>query len=198
MDSDSLSSRYAASASRPDLRLLNSVGWFRRLGFTLLRVPRPVSFLFAAAWIGLIWWTSSKGPPPAPRSYSWRAVVGNFLHVPAYGFLAVLLVATLPRTGAWPRPGWAARLWVVGTVFAYGIVDEWHQSHVPGRDLSVLDLATNVTAASVVVWIVSYLSRREATERGLGRRFAFGMALCSICALCATYLPMFWPDTAWL
>lgn len=157
-----------------------------------------MSFALVVAWMGLIWWTSSKGPPPGPRSYSWRAVIGNFLHVPAFGFLAVLLVATLPRTGAWPRPGRAAWLQVVGTVLAYGVIDELHQSHVPGRDLSIFDLATNVSAASVVVWLTSYLSRREASERGLARRFVLGMLVCSVCALSATYLPMFWPETTWL
>ena len=68
------------------------------------------------------------------------------------------------------------------------VVDEWHQSHVPGRDASALDVLTDVTGVACVVWIVAFLGREDATERGLRARFALGLGLCLVAALASTFL----------
>jgi VanZ family protein len=147
--------------------------------------------------MSVIWWTSNFSPPPAPRRYDWRSVVQNFLHAPAFGLLALLLLLTLPRRGTWPVLHRPEQLVVVLGTLVYGVIDELHQASVPGRDLSVLDLMTDVTAAACVLWIVGYLGRTGATEAGLARRFALGLGACLLCALAATYVPWVFPDIGW-
>ena len=177
--------------------MLNTVGWFRRIGARLLAFPRVAAFLGAVGWMGVIWWTSSFSPKEAPRRYDWRAVVQNFLHAPAFGVLAALWILSLPRRGDWPRLSLAERALVVALTLGYGIVDELHQASVPGRDLSVLDLTTDAVAAVCVLWIVDYLGRPGANEPGLGRRFALGLLACLASALAATHVPRLFPEIAW-
>ena len=147
--------------------------------------------------MGVIWWTSSFSPPPTPQQYGWRAIAQNFLHAPAYGFLGLLLLLTLPRRGQWAAPTRAEQVLVVLGTLAYGIVDEIHQSTVPNRNLSVLDLLTDFTAPICVLLIVLYLGRKEASEAGLAKRFALGLLACLLCAAAAAYAPKFFPEIAW-
>jgi len=178
-------------------RLLNTVGWFRRIGEALLVARRSLAGVASLAWMGIIWWTSSFSPPPAPRQYGWRSVAQNFLHAPAYGFLALLFILALPRRGKWPQFTRAEQVLVVLGALSYGIVDELHQSQVPNRDLSVLDLASDITAPICVLIIISYLGRAGATESGLARRFVLGLLACLACATAAAYAPRFFPEIAW-
>ncbi len=177
--------------------MLNTVGWFRRVGAGLLFASRPIAGLAALGWMAVIWWTSSFSPPPAPQLYGWRAVLQNFLHAPAYGVLALLILLSLPRRAAWPAPTAGERWFVVLGALGYGIVDEIHQWTVPGRNLSVLDLGTDLVGATCVLVIVLYLGRPTASESGLARRFVLGLLACLISATAAAYGPKFFPEIAW-
>jgi len=76
----------------------------------------------------------------------WRAIGGSFL-----------AAATPARAAAY-----------LGACGLYGVLDEFHQSFVPGRDASALDVTADVVGAAVVLaalWIVSSLRR---TRRGAG------------------------------
>ncbi len=175
----------------------------RAVGAALLAWPRRLGWLPPLAWAALIWFTSSQSPAPAPRNWGWRAVAQNFLHAPAYGFLALLLLLWLPARKPFEGRRWiegdkAPRLTIVGLVLVYGITDECHQGTTPGRDLSVLDIVTDVVAALCVLWIVDYLSRPEADGRGLTRRLVIGLACCLAAALLASYVPYFLPSVSWV
>lgn len=67
----------------------------------------------------------------------WQAL----LHVPAYFVLAALWWRTL-RTQRWPVK--ASVLAAVLVSAAYGVLDEVHQYFVPGRYLSLTDVAMNL------------------------------------------------------
>lgn len=72
--------------------------------------------------------------------------VQNFLHLPAYGGLAFLWF-------------WALRHWVAESGYkyllaliltlGYGLLDEWHQTFVPGRHGSLTDVSFDVIGAVV-------------------------------------------------
>ena len=65
-----------------------------------------------------------------------------------YALLGVLLVFGLarePRTRAWRPLLWVLAAFVV--IAAFGALDEWHQSAVPGRDMSGWDWLADVAGA---------------------------------------------------
>ncbi len=71
----------------------------------------------------------------------------NLLHIPLYGGLAYVWVVSLLRLNH-TRPLVLAAVLTI----AYGIVDEYHQSFVPGRYASVADVALNCVGAGLVLW----------------------------------------------
>jgi VanZ family protein len=87
---------------------------------------------------GIILWT-----PPA---------VQNLGHIPLFGTLALLWYRTLD---AWIAKG---RL-LSGSAFllasGFGIFDEWHQLHVPGRYASFTDISLNILGAAIAIWLLS-------------------------------------------
>ena len=87
---------------------------------------------------GIILWT-----PPA---------IQNLAHIPLFGLLAFLWHRTL---SAWVIN---SRL-LSGSAFllasGFGIFDEWHQLHVPGRYASFTDISLNVLGAAIAIWLLS-------------------------------------------
>jgi hypothetical protein len=107
------------------------------------------------AWTGMLLWLSSipgmplPGDPAAYGLFQWMPPsLQNLLHPPAYGGLAWLwrwsLQAWLIRGGA---P--AAFALTAGT----GLLDEWHQSFVPGRYGSATDAALDWVGAAAALWL---------------------------------------------
>jgi len=76
--------------------------------------------------------------------------IQNVLHIPVYGFLALLWIFTL-RTRGFPenKSVWAAIL----LSSAYGGLMELYQTWVPGRFPSVMDFFVNVAGILFFVWI---------------------------------------------
>ena len=106
-------------------------------------------WLAAAALASWIWWESSRALhlPDALPSYS-----DKIIHACVWATLAGLVAA-----GAVARGVRARVLIPVAIVLAtaYGAVDEWHQSHVPGRDSSFSDLLADLTGAVVGASVVA-------------------------------------------
>jgi VanZ family protein len=79
----------------------------------------------------------------------------NALHVPAY--------ATLSLAWSWALRAWlrapAATLAAGGAIAsAYGVLDEWHQSFVPGRYASLVDVLLDVLGAALGSWLAARLA----------------------------------------
>jgi VanZ family protein len=98
----------------------------------------------------------------------WEVLVKKSAHVIAYGILALLLMrGVLEWRLLLKRPiatGYAASLAVAGTV-GYALIDEFHQSFVPGRHASGLDIGLDFIGAVVFVVLAHY-----AAQRGLSHR----------------------------
>src|SRR5262245_27717138 len=156
-------------------RVLRAVGRF------LLWVPRPLCALLAIAWAGLIWDLSSHRAPIPLHPNLWWEWISNLAHAPLFGILALLLSAVFLREeeSRWPSPRGTRIAPVLLCVLAYGLIDEWHQSTIPGRDASLLDVMTDVVSASVVLWIVYTLGRTDLRARTLIARLCVGVLLCS-------------------
>jgi VanZ family protein len=122
-------------------------------------------------------------------------VIANWLHAPVYGVLALACLLALPRVyNAW-RVSWKGAVLVVGLCALAGLVDEWHQHHVPGRDASLPDLFTDVLGALGTVWSVDGVLR---CARGAPWRMLLSLLASVLGAALATLLPRLWPDLWWL
>lgn len=74
------------------------------------------------------------------------------LHIPAYALLAAALCLALPR-----QRGWRTVLLVAMLTLGYGLFDEWHQSFVPGRQVSVADLGRDALGCALGLWLTRRL-----------------------------------------
>lgn len=160
----------------------------RATGRLLLRAPRPLALLLVAAWALLIWDLSSHSvPKPVVPSFFWE-VASNLAHAPLFGLLTLFTAGLVlrRRDGGWPSAGTGRFALVAALVLAYGIVDEWHQSHVPGRDSSAFDALTDLVSALMVLWIVRTLGEPGGGERRLLGRLGVGVLLCVASALLAS------------
>jgi VanZ family protein len=121
------------------------------------RMRNSIALCWAAviAWMGLIFFLSSRPDLPnfAPGLPGLEEIGG---HLTEYGVLAALLWWALRRTGVRYPATWALVLAVL-----YGCTDEYHQSFVPGRTMSVTDLMMDLVGASAALLIVSLLYARR-------------------------------------
>lgn len=149
----------------------------RSIGRALAKLPRPTGVLLAALWMAVIWSISEVEGSDGDHSFlgSW---LYNSAHAPFYGFLALLLAIALPRTKGWPRLDFVNTALVLVAVLTYAIIDERHQSHVPGRDADWADILTDVIGATVTLWMIRWLGDPASESGGVWRRIAVGLALC--------------------
>jgi VanZ family protein len=94
----------------------------------------------AVAWAALIFVLSSI-PDLGTGLGGWDVLLRKLAHAAEFAILGALLVRALRR------PGWAVALGI-----AYAVSDELHQSFVPGRQGSALDVALD--SVGVVVGTV--------------------------------------------
>lgn len=178
----------------PDGALLAAL---RRAGQLLQRVPRGRAWLPLGLWMALIWTVSSITFHTRPGLPA-QSFLNNLGHAPLFGLLALWAALGLPRERGWPRLDRRAVALVLAGVLAWGVIDELHQGSVPGRDVSVLDLLTDLTGAACVLWVARYAGRPEATSRGATARLGAGLVLCASAAAVATWLPVAFGGVGWM
>ncbi len=112
----------------------------------------------AAAWAGVLFFLSAiPGQPRPPFLFDGEDTVA---HVGLYAVLGALLARGAGRRAAdQPRP---FVLWAVG--FLFGASDEWHQAFVPGRDVSLGDLAADAVGVALGYWLFTRFLGRRATR----------------------------------
>ena len=112
--------------------------------------PRPPWLAHALRWGPVVLWaamifvlSSQSSLPDPPGGFT-----NKHAHSVTYGVLVALLVWGLTdRSPA--RMTWATAAVAVALAALYGASDEWHQSFVPGREASALDLAADVSGAAM-------------------------------------------------
>lgn len=103
-------------------------------------------------YMGLIFWVSSRERPNVLV-----AAPDYLLHAAAYAGLTALSVRALAKRIV-SGIATAHVLGGIGIAVLYGVSDEWHQLHVPGRDGSPLDVLADfagASAAGAFLWAVS-------------------------------------------
>jgi len=138
---------------------------------TVLRVARY--WLPLLAWMGMIFYLSAQPDLPGPPEPWLHAVISNSAHFGLYAVLAYLWWRALrslrdrqgPQRACWEKVtdrGVLALVFLVSVL--YGMSDEFHQSFVPGRHPSLLDLLVDAIGAGVVVWVVWRRLKHEGNE----------------------------------
>ena len=123
--------------------------------------PRPdlrYSLLTAAVLAAIFVLSSQSGL--GPRDPAMVRLLWNLAHIPIYAGLTFLWFKVLAggqATGARTYVG----AFLAAT--ACGVIDEWHQSFVPGRTASVGDLARDVVGIAAMLVVLRCTS-------GIGRR----------------------------
>lgn len=116
--------------------------------------------LLTLVWTAAIYLLSSRVELGTGDSHPVVALASNLFHVPLFAGLAFCLLKTF--SGGQEIP---FRLcWVVFVVAAgYAVLDEWHQSFVPGRFASVGDVLLDVTGIMATMLIVRWKGLCAAT-----------------------------------
>ncbi len=114
--------------------------------------------------MAVLYWLSSLPGTPLPDDpklyalfYWLQPSVQNALHVPAY---AALAWAWRWALGAWLRGSTATSLFAGAVSVTYGVLDEWHQSFVPGRYASATDVLFNALGVGLALWAWHWERRR--------------------------------------
>lgn len=117
---------------------------------SLAASPTRLRWVAVVAWMGVIFWLSSRSTLPRPPGAS-PGLVSILGHLGAYFVLALLLAWALLTLGR-PTPETLAVAWVVAVL--YGVSDEIHQSFVPNRYPDAFDVATDAVGAAVALVLV--------------------------------------------
>ena len=108
----------------------------------------------AAVWAAVLYLLSSRSSLPMPRVEGIDKV-GHFFASLILGFLSARATKRLDTSA----------LLAIAVGWTYGVVDEFHQSAVPGRVPSFADWIAD--AAGVVIGVSLYLLLRRAADQGV-------------------------------
>jgi len=121
---------------------------------------RYLSLACALLWAGTLYYLSDQPGMAITPLFSHQDKV---MHVVAYALLGIFSMGVLPKSTAGYRP---AQLWIVTALTGvYGLLDEYHQSFIPGRFASlgdvIADLAGGFLGALFVYLLAQRLARRN-------------------------------------
>ncbi|MFW0862536.1 MAG: VanZ family protein [Candidatus Komeilibacteria bacterium] len=114
--------------------------------------------IFAAAWMSLIWLLSNRSVLNVGLSGLWDILFKKSAHIFVYAVLGLLLVKLLLGYKKWSKEdnqfvfaGLLLLAFFLGILYA--ISDEIHQSFIPGRNASVVDIGIDTVGLFFgVVW----------------------------------------------
>ena len=108
--------------------------------------------VFAVAWMALIFYLSSQSHLSVPDLFDSQDKAEHFI---AYGVLGFFLSGSF-----WQRPLRARDVLAdAALTLLYGASDEFHQSFVPGRDASWLDLLADGVGGAIAAFMFLHLNR---------------------------------------
>ena len=122
------------------------------------------------ACLALIWILSDQPslPGPGERGSLIRDIFNYGSHALIYAVVAVLAWRVIRfRAAALPR--WLAaypRFWAALFALCWGLLDEYHQSFIPGRTASPWDALTDLLGALLGLWLGPRLLALWAAHRG--------------------------------
>jgi len=119
--------------------------------FTLTNLSR----LLALLWAGLIFYLSSQSSLDVPLLFPGQ---DKLFHLVAFGTLGFLVLGGMRPAGT--RYHTAKLLLALLLVVGYGILDEYHQSFVPGRSVDSLDVLADAAGGVIGIWLMDFIYRK--------------------------------------
>lgn len=118
----------------------------------------PITRILPAAWcMATIWWLSDRSTLPSMPGFT-QEVWSYAGHMGMFGLLGICMWWAL---GMNTRLLNRERTWyAIGITTLYGVIDEFHQSFVPGRDTSIFDVLADFAGATLAVLIIPRLHRK--------------------------------------
>lgn len=118
-------------------------------------------------WMILIYWLSAQPTLPRPRLELWEDLFSYGAHGFFFGVLSLLAWrAIVSGSVALPSLLATAPLQSASLIAAlYGIIDEVHQSAVPGRHASIWDWLADVAGALMALGLLSVWRARESQRK---------------------------------
>ncbi len=115
-------------------------------------VLRFLFLLLALSWAGVLYYLSAQPGTGKPPLFSHADKIQHFI---AFGLLGFLAMGAIRIKGQTHR-NWQVWL-IVLLVGLYGIADEIHQRFVPGRDVSIYDVAADMAGGVMGAWAMYFL-----------------------------------------
>jgi VanZ family protein len=113
---------------------------------------RLVFLALAIAWASVIFYLSSQPSIDTPSLFPGQ---DKLFHMIAFGVLGFFLMGGMKTASNGYR---TRQVWfVVALVMLYGLLDEFHQYFVPGRDADILDALADAAGSLVGAWSMYYL-----------------------------------------
>lgn len=103
----------------------------------------------ALSWMALIFYLSSRPYIPVPGLFEDQ---DKYMHFCAYAALGIFVAGGWRQAGV--RLQWRDVAVAALVVVVYGISDEFHQSFVPGRQVSLGDLIADALGGLFGVWLM--------------------------------------------
>jgi VanZ family protein len=129
------------------------------------RGPASAVFRLVALWIPVLGWAAlifyfSSLPHLRITQAWWDLMVRKIAHLAVFGVLAWLIARALAGSAAWREP--RLRTTALSMAILYAMSDEVHQSFVPGRYGSWIDVAIDGAGASLALALRSWRLGRGA------------------------------------
>jgi VanZ family protein len=114
-------------------------------------------------WMGFIFFLSAQPDLPGPPQSWLYELFSDAGHFTAYALLAFWWQRALGRISAVPgNKGMSKAIFFLAFLIAvsYGLSDEFHQSFVPNRDPSLVDLAIDALGAATALGVIAWRKTR--------------------------------------
>ena len=119
--------------------------------------------LGTAIYFVIIYWLSSVPDFAIREQHPVIRLLSNLAHAPAFAGLAYCVLKTMPRTD---DTSWGPYIMAFGITAFLALLDEYHQSFVPGRSASAGDWLLDVAGivSVLVILRVRTISMRQRCE----------------------------------
>ena len=122
------------------------------------RRPLIYYWLPLLAWMGIIFWFSSQ-PQPFEMPESWQQeLVGKAGHMIGYAGLSLLWWRALAAHRSTSERRVLALAFLLTVLYA--VSDEYHQTFVPGRSGSLMDVLIDAAGAGIGLWLLHRWRKR--------------------------------------
>ena len=113
-------------------------------------------WILVAAWMGLIFYLSSISNFKVPDRLV-NSISNNIAHFTEFFILCMLLFRAIKKSTQWEIKKIIVVSWIFSVIYAF--LDEFHQSFVPGRFPSLVDIFVDtlgiLSFGGVVLWRVN-------------------------------------------